>query len=118
MRWDERGVGTVMTAGICLALVMVAAGALVLVGWLAAATRADGAADLTALAAAEAIAAGQDGCAVATRTAEANQAELEACHILGERRSFVVEVSIKVPLAAGLGQAGLVVVRTSTAGTG
>ncbi|MDO5068045.1 MAG: hypothetical protein Q4D96_12260 [Propionibacteriaceae bacterium] len=118
MRRGERGVGTVMTAGICLALVAVAAGALVLVGWLAAATRADGAADLTALAAAEAVAVGKDGCTVATLTAEANQAELTTCQVFGDPHSFVVEVSIRVPLAAGLGHEGLAVTRTATAGTG
>ena len=32
---DERGVGTVLVAGICLGLVMVAATAALIVGWLA-----------------------------------------------------------------------------------
>ncbi|MDO5083979.1 hypothetical protein EII34_07790 [Arachnia propionica] len=118
MRPDERGAGTLMVAAVCLALVAVVTGALVLVGWLGAATRAGGAADLTALAAAEAVAQGQDGCAIATRTAEANEADLETCQVFGEPRSFVVEVSIRVPLGAGLGRTGLAVTRTATAGTG
>lgn len=114
----ERGVGTVVVAGICLALVLLAAGSLVLVGWLVATTRARAAADLTALAAAEAVAVGQDGCAVAASTASSNHAVLTDCEVFGQRSSFVVEITVEVPLAAGLGRAGLVAVRTATAGTG
>lgn len=117
-RFDERGSGTVLAAGMILALVALAVGASVLVGWLVSDSRAHGAADLTALAAARAFAAGGDGCEVAELTAQANEAELTACHVLGQRRSFVAEVTVRVPLAAGLGQVGLAAERTSSAGTG
>ncbi len=113
----ERGVGTVVTAGVCLALVAVAAGVVVLVLWLGSITRAQGIADLAALAAASDIAKGGPGCKAADLSAEEHGARVAGCRIEGQRRSFVVEVTVRLDVA-GLGVRGLAVERAATAGTG
>ena len=71
---DERGMGTVLIAGVCLGLVMVAATVALIVGWLARAERAQDTADLTALAAAAVEADGGDACAEASKVALVREA--------------------------------------------
>ena len=109
---DERGVGTVLVAGICLGLVMVAATVALIVGWLARAEQAQSSADLTALAAAAAEADGGDACAEAE-----NGGRLTGCEVRGERPRFVVEVTVALPLLEGRGFNPGEVERSATAGT-
>ena len=111
---DERGVGTVLVAGICLGLVMVAATVALIVGWLARAEQAQSSADLTALAAAAAEADGGDACAEAEKVADEN---LTGCEVRGERPRFVVEVTVALPLLEGRGFSPGEVERSATAGT-
>lgn len=114
---DERGVGTVLVAGICLGLVMVAATVALIVGWLARAEQAQSSADLTALAAAAAEADGGDACAEAEKVADENGGRLTGCEVRGERPRFVVEVTVVLPLLEGRGFNPGEVERSATAGT-
>ena len=114
---DERGMGTVLVAGVCLGLVMVAATVALIVGWLARAERAQDAADLTALAAAAVEADGGDACAEASRVASENGGRLADCEVRGQRPRFVVEVTVALPLLEGRGFNPADVERSATAGT-
>ena len=114
---DERGMGTVLVAGVCLGLVMVAATVALIVGWLARAERAQDAADLTALAAAAVEADGGDACAEASRVASENGGRLAGCEVRGQRPRFVVEVTVALPLLEGRGFNPADVERSATAGT-
>ena len=115
---DERGMGTVLVAGVCLGLVMVAATVALIVGWLARAERAQDAADLTALAAAAVEADGGDACAEASKVASENGGRLAGCEVRGQRPRFVVEVTVALPLLEGRGFNPADVERSATAGTG
>ena len=114
---DERGMGTVLVAGVCLGLVMVAATVALIVGWLARAERAQDAADLTALAAAAVEADGGDACAEASKVASENGGRLAGCEVRGQRPRFVVEVTVALPLLEGRGFNPADVERSATAGT-
>ena len=114
---DERGMGTVLVAGVCLGLVMVAATVALIVGWLARAERAQDVADLTALAAAAVEADGGDACAEASKVASENGGRLAGCEVRGQRPRFVVEVTVALPLLEGRGFNPADVERNATAGT-
>ena len=114
---DERGMGTVLVAGVCLGLVMVAATVALIVGWLARAERAQDTADLTALAAAAVEADGGDACAEASKVASENGGRLAGCEVRGQRPRFVVEVTVALPLLEGRGFNPADVERNATAGT-
>ena len=114
---DERGMGTVLIAGVCLGLVMVAATVALIVGWLARAERAQDTADLTALAAAAVEADGGDACAEASKVASENGGRLAGCEVRGQRPLFVVEVTVTLPLLEGRGFNPADVERSATAGT-
>ncbi|TRY18535.1 hypothetical protein FOJ82_05235 [Tessaracoccus rhinocerotis] len=115
---DERGVGTVLTAGVAMVLVVAATAASILATWLAQVTATQDAADLAALAGASAMAEGFDGCAAADVAADANQATLMECDVRGDERAFVLEVSVRAVLQPRLPGLPEEVVRTATAGTG
>lgn len=117
MRRGERGVGTVLTAGACLALLVVAWMASVLVTWLGQVSSTSDAADLAALAAAGARAQGADACGAARQAADRNGTELVRCHVQGDQASFVVEVSVTQALRPALPGAPDSVERVATAGT-
>ena len=114
---NERGVGTVLVAGICLGLVLVAATAALITGWLARAEKAQDAADLTALAAAAVEADGGDACAEASKVASENGGRLTGCEVRGQGPRFVVEVTVTLPLLEGRGFNPADVERSATAGT-
>lgn len=115
---DERGVGTVLTAGIAMVLLAVATAASILVGWVAQAVSAQDAADLAALAGASAMAEGFDACAQAAEAASANDAELERCDLRGDERAFVIEVRVRAGLSPVVPGFPEEVVREAAAGTG
>lgn len=75
--------------------------------------RAESAADLAALAGAQELQSGGDGCAGAARIARANGAHLQTCRITG----FDVVVSVRVPAAPFFG-AGLNLPARARAGPG
>jgi secretion/DNA translocation related TadE-like protein len=70
--------------------------ALVVAGYLVAAHRARGAADLSALSGAGAYQRGADPCAAARRTAGANGGRVTACDRVGDQIGFVVSVTVVV----------------------
>lgn len=90
---DERGSATPFAVA-CLGLVVLLAAALGVVGAIVhAQRRAQSAADLGALAAAQAVAVGADGCAAGGRIAAANGAELTSCQVAGPEVRLRVEVA-------------------------
>ena len=97
---DERGVATVVAVGLMgllLAVTVVAAGGTRIA---VAGHRAGAAADLAALAAAQAVRDGSDGCAAATRVAQANRARVAAC--LPDGMQVRVTVEVDTPRMVGL----------------
>ncbi len=111
-RWTtrDRGAGTVMSIGICLALLGAAVAGLLMVQASVAAVRAATAADLAALAGADALrgleplsgeagtGAGMgDGCAAARKTAARNEARLTSCTADRERGTVTVEAEVRTP---------------------
>ena len=94
-RRGERGAATVLAIAFLGVLVLVAA-ALGVVGAMVHAHRvAQSAADLAALAGAEAVGDGDDPCTAAARIAGANGADLTACRV--EVRDVRVEVTVAGP---------------------
>ena len=91
---DEQGAAGVLAVAMAAVLLTVAAvGALVLT-YVAAARSVRAAADLTAVSAAQAHAAGADACAEANRVAGANTVEVGECVVTGDAIDFVVEVHV------------------------
>ena len=116
-RRGERGVGTVLTAGVCAVLLVVAWVASVLVSWIGQVTSAQDAADLASLAAAGAVARGADPCGAAKETATRNRVELTGCTVRGDRWSFVVDVRVRCALEPAVPGGPGHVERAASAGT-
>lgn len=116
-RRDERGAGTLLTAGICFSLLAVGFVASIVVAGLAQISAVQDSADLASLAAASAHARGSDACVAAGEAAARNQSELVACLVNGDSRSFVVEVRVSQPLQPPLLGASRRIERVATAGT-
>ena len=92
-RRDQRGAATVLAVAL-LGLLVLLGCALSVVGAMFAAHRsAQAAADLSALAGAEAVAGQRDPCVVATQTATANGATLTACVVEGRDVRVIVRVA-------------------------
>lgn len=97
MTGRERGSGTLLVT-VAVILLAVAASVLLLVGAaLTSVQRVRSAADLVAVSAASAQAAGEDPCVAALRIADANQVELRDCRAAGDLLDFVVTVTIAAP---------------------
>jgi secretion/DNA translocation related TadE-like protein len=93
VRVGERGSATPFAVA-CLGLLVLLAGALgVVAAMVHAQRRAQSAADLGALAGAQALAAGADGCAAGSRIAGANGASLTSCQVTGREVRLRVEVT-------------------------
>lgn len=115
-RRGERGAGTLLVAVAGLGVALLVAVALVAAGFAWARHRVDGAADLAAIAGAQAQRGGEDACAAARASARANDVELDACAVAGDEVEFVVSVRTSLPLAwrpwadrvAGQAHAGVV----------
>jgi len=109
----ERGAATVFGLALIAVLVsfaMLCAAAASLIGTH---RRAEAAADLAALAAAQAVADGNDGCGAAATIARANDANLGSCQVEGAN----VVVTVSVPSARVFG-AGLSLPARARAGSG
>lgn len=92
MTRGERGSATPFAIA-CLGLLVLLAAALGVVSAMVhAQRRAQAAADLGALAAAQALAEGADGCSVGGRVAQANGATLTSCRVYGREVRLEVEV--------------------------
>ena len=107
-RRDERGAGTVLTMIVILIVAMAAFVAACLLSWFGHMHQARSAADLAALAGADAYAGGRDACATAALAATGNGAGLTACTVDSNGVDFIVRVTVQVDakphLAFGPGQ--------------
>lgn len=103
----ERGSGTVLALGLGLVLVAVCWGVVLLGQALVASARAAAAADLSALAAADAERGLRSGaaCAIAREVAELNGAALVGCDVEAEARAVRVRVEVPTPWAPAAGRA-------------
>lgn len=95
---DERGAGTVVSAGLCLALCAVMLLGVWAVGWIGSVHRARTAADLSALAGAQAGGSGRDACTAARQAAGRNHADLRICRVAGHSEDLRVTVEVRTEL--------------------
>ncbi|MDO9378149.1 MAG: flp pilus-assembly TadE/G-like family protein [Nocardioidaceae bacterium] len=93
MRCREHGSGTVHVVTACLVLATLALVAVQLAGLLALKHRVTAAADLAALAASQAVESGAEGCAAASRVADANRATLSRCRLVGSVATVEVDAT-------------------------
>lgn len=114
---DQRGAGTILTAGVCFALLAAAWMVTMMVSWTAQVGATQNAADLASLAAAGARAEGRDACSAAGEAAQRNHAHLVRCEIQGDDWSFVVEVRVSRTLEPSLPSLPTVVERVAVAGS-
>lgn len=107
-RPPDAGAGTVLVLAVCAALIVVGAGLGVLGEAVVARHRAEAAADLAALAAADVLVgrALGDPCGRATRTAALNGARLRACAVSGGTVEVVAEVRVTLGPARARARAG------------
>lgn len=114
---DERGAGTIMVATVALVLVGVSVVCLWIAGWIGSAQHARSVADLSANAAAQATAVGDDACPVARRVAELNRGRLVSCRASGDTITFQVSVEVAVPLRPHIPGASREITGEATAGS-
>ncbi len=93
----ERGAATVLAAGLSVVLAVAATIAVLVASAVLATHKARAAADLSALAAATAMAAGYNPCLTAEQIARENGAVVVTCRVEGSEASFVVAVTVSVP---------------------
>lgn len=92
---SERGAATVFGLALLALLLVVAVACAVAVGALAGHRRAEAAADLAALAGAQALQAGVEPCGAATRVATDNGAALDSCTI--DAPDVIVSLHVTLP---------------------
>jgi secretion/DNA translocation related TadE-like protein len=97
---DQEGSATLLVLAMGGVLMLLGAALSVVTAMVAAHRTAQSAADLAALAGAQGVQAGRDGCASAARVATANGAELITCTAAGR----AVAVEVRVPGPRWLGQ--------------
>lgn len=114
---DERGSGTLLVAGISLAMVTTALAATIVAAWFSTAHATQSAADLVALAGAGALTEGGDACRAAGEAALRNGTSIVECEAFGSGSHVVVEVSVEQPLRPRVPGFPESVVRTATAGS-
>ena len=88
--------------GLMVAVLTLAGAGAVVAGYLVAGHRVRSAADLAAVSAATAYAAGRDGCAAARRNAAANHARVLACDRVGDQIDYVITVTVEVQVAVSI----------------
>jgi secretion/DNA translocation related TadE-like protein len=113
---NERGSGTVLALAVVAVLVAVAMVSLVIVSWVGCVHRARSAADLSAIAGAQAYQSGRMACETAATTARSNGAELTSCRVLPGEGQFIVEVTVSGPLRPAIGGGPKAVVEKARAG--
>lgn len=94
----ERGSGTVLVAAVMCVLMAITAAILVVGGYLVAADRARGAADLVAVSAAAEQAGLGEGCRAAAGIARLNGVELVRCVVDGDSLDFVISATVRQPV--------------------
>lgn len=93
----ERGSASVLMAGVMGVVVLLAYATMLVAGYAVAYHRARGAADLTAVSAAQTFRSGGDTCRQARRSAADNGAGLLSCTVVGDQIGFVVTVRVSIP---------------------
>jgi len=93
---NERGSGTVLMMTVVMIAAVVAFMCACLLTWFGCVHRARAAADLAALAGAEAYASGGNACAAAKLTAASNNAKMTACKVDSNGVQFIVRVTAQV----------------------
>ncbi|MGO1973543.1 MAG: Rv3654c family TadE-like protein [Propionibacteriaceae bacterium] len=101
-RLDQRGSGTVLAAGVMIAVLAIGVGAVVYGGYVVTAHRAAQAADVVALSGAQAHAAGDDSCTAAEQAARANSVALDTCTLDGDGVDFAITVVVVRPHSQAL----------------
>lgn len=102
IRVVERGYATLLAA-VALLLVACVTGAVLVAGrYRAEISRVQGAADLAALAGAQAVAAGRQACPAAGWSADANRTRLLSCSAAGDDIDFVVTARVRGELRLAL----------------
>ncbi|MDR1768562.1 MAG: hypothetical protein LBR32_09095 [Propionibacteriaceae bacterium] len=91
---NDRGSGTGLVAAALVVGCLMAGLAGLAGSYLTSVQQVRAAADLTALAAAQAQADGGDACAQAAKTAADNDVKLDECHLTGDWIDFVADVSV------------------------
>lgn len=113
----ERGSGTALTGAMALLLCAVMLLGVWAAGWIGSVHRGRAAADLAALAGAQAHVRSEEACPAARSTARANGATLVTCRVEGDRRDFQVLVEVRVLLRPVVGGVERHVVEESVAGS-
>jgi secretion/DNA translocation related TadE-like protein len=90
----DRGSGTLLTLAVVIFLLSLIAAVGVFGRYIVVRHRAAAAADLAALAGAQAYGTGKDGCAMAKAVAARNGQQLAECSVAGDRTDFVVSVRV------------------------
>lgn len=98
----ERGAGSMLVIGVCLAMAVTLFASTILIGWFAQSRRAELTAELAALAAVGAAVEGTDACAAAERVARANNGSLGGCRVLGSPPDVIVTAEVIAPLRPAL----------------
>ncbi|MFC6357777.1 Rv3654c family TadE-like protein [Luteococcus peritonei] len=116
-RRDERGAGTVLALMVVLTTCAALLVAVWLVGWIGCLRQARSAADLAALAGAQAYTAGQDPCPAARAAGARNQVTVGSCRLEGHPDSFLVRVQVRAQLKPAWGGAARTVEARAVAGS-
>jgi len=103
-------------AAVTLITAMVAFICACLITWFGCMHQARSAADLAALAGADAISAGREPCAVAKTTATSNKAKMTACTVDSNGVDFIVRVTVQVDAKPRLAMGPHQFTQTSQAG--
>ncbi|QGN33981.1 Rv3654c family TadE-like protein [Microlunatus sp. Gsoil 973] len=112
----QRGSGTLLALTVVIFLLSLTSAVAVFGRFLVAHHRAAAAADLAALAGAQAYGTGENGCAAARAIAARNDQHLAGCSVIGDRTDFVLSVRITAAVPTRVPM--LPVVITATAGAG
>ena len=97
-RPDAQGSGTMLIVAVMLVLLTVAVAIGTFAGYAVAEHRATNAADLAALAGAQAQGNGESPCPAATPIARANGGTVRSCSVVGTVSDFVVTVTVALPV--------------------
>ncbi|MEL4358310.1 MULTISPECIES: Rv3654c family TadE-like protein [unclassified Luteococcus] len=113
----DRGGGTALTAALLLCLCAAMLVGVWIAGWVDSIHRARSAADLAALAGAQAHVGDGDACSAARAAAGRNGALLDSCAVQGGRRDFLVTVGVRMELRPVIGGSRREVVEQAIAGS-
>lgn len=96
----EQGAGTLLVSLVVALVVGLAVAVAQYAGLRAEGVRLQGAADLAAIAGAQARQADQDACAAASRSAAANVGRVVRCQVAGDEVEYVVSIALEAPASA------------------